>query len=68
MAQWINACAQNEIDQEDVIRFDHGERTFIIVRDHEDNYYCSDGLCSHEEVHLSDGLVIEATTQAFVNF
>ena len=40
----------------------------VIVRDHEDNYYCSDGLCSHEEVHLSDGLVIEATTQAFVNF
>ncbi|MDB4122090.1 Rieske 2Fe-2S domain-containing protein [Octadecabacter sp.] len=46
-----------------MIRFDHGERTFIIVRDHEDNYYCSDGLCTHEEVHLSDGLVIEATIE-----
>ena len=38
MAEWINACGVNDVDEEDVIRFDHGSRTFIIVRDHEDNY------------------------------
>ncbi|MCY4140809.1 MAG: Rieske 2Fe-2S domain-containing protein, partial [Rhodobacteraceae bacterium] len=53
MAEWIDACAAGDIDAEDVIRFDHGGRTFIIVRDHEDNYYCTDGLCTHEDVHLS---------------
>ena len=63
MAQWIDACSTGDIDEEDVIRFDHDGRTFIIVRDHEDNYYCSDGLCTHEEIHLCDGLVVEATIE-----
>ena len=63
MAEWIDVCAAGDIEEEDVIRFDHGSRTFIIVRDHEDNYYCTDGLCTHEQIHLSDGLVVEATIE-----
>ncbi|WP_339641286.1 MocE family 2Fe-2S type ferredoxin [Jannaschia helgolandensis] len=63
MAQWIDACAANDIDEEDVIRFDHDSRTFIIARDHEDNYYCADGLCTHENIHLCDGLVVECTIE-----
>jgi 3-phenylpropionate/trans-cinnamate dioxygenase ferredoxin subunit len=63
MTQWTDACGVNDIEEEDVIRFDHGGKTYIIVRDHEDNYYCSDGLCTHEDVHLSDGLVVEATIE-----
>jgi 3-phenylpropionate/trans-cinnamate dioxygenase ferredoxin component len=63
MAEWIDACAADDIETEGVIRFDHGARTFIIVRDHEDNYYCTDGLCTHEAVHLADGLVMEATIE-----
>ena len=59
MSTWIDACAADDIEEEDVIRFDHGPRTFIIVRDHEDNYYCTDGLCTHEQVHLEDGLVMD---------
>jgi 3-phenylpropionate/trans-cinnamate dioxygenase ferredoxin subunit len=60
---WIDACARDDIDAEDVIRFDHEGRTFIIVRDHDDKFYCSDGLCTHEDVHLSDGLVVENTIE-----
>ena len=63
MADWIDACAADDIEREDVIRFDHGKRTFIIVRDDKDNYYCAAGLCTHEEVHLSDGLVLGATIE-----
>ena len=63
MTDWVDACAVDDIDEEDVIRFDHNGRTFIIVRDHEDNYYCTDGLCIHEEVHLAEGLVVEATIE-----
>ena len=32
MADWIEACAADDIDEEDVIRFDHGGRTFAIYR------------------------------------
>lgn len=60
---WINACAATDIDEEDVIRFDHGARTFAIYRNDADEYFCTDGLCTHEEVHLADGLVVENTIE-----
>ena len=41
----------------DVIRFDHGDRTFAVYRSPDDEYYATDGLCTHEDVHLEDGLV-----------
>jgi 3-phenylpropionate/trans-cinnamate dioxygenase ferredoxin subunit len=55
---WIDACAADDIDAEDVIRFDHAGRTFAIYRTEDDQYFASDGLCTHEKVHLSGGLVM----------
>ena len=63
MTRWIDACSADEIDKEDVIRFDHEDRTFAIYRNHADEYFCTDGLCTHEEVHLADGLVVENTIE-----
>lgn len=63
MADWIDACAAGDIAPEEAIRFDHGSRTFVILRDHQDGYHCIDGLCTHEAVHLADGLVVEATIE-----
>jgi 3-phenylpropionate/trans-cinnamate dioxygenase ferredoxin component len=39
-----------------VIRFDHGGRTFAIYRSPDDAFFATDGLCTHEQVHLADGL------------
>jgi 3-phenylpropionate/trans-cinnamate dioxygenase ferredoxin subunit len=58
MGEWIEACEADDIDEEDVIRFDHGERTFAIYRSPDDEYFATDGLCTHEKVHLADGLVM----------
>lgn len=58
MSQWIDACATDDIEEEDLIRFDHGGRTFAIYHSPEGKFYCTDGLCSHEQVHLADGLVM----------
>jgi MocE subfamily Rieske [2Fe-2S] domain protein len=55
---WVEVCATDAIDEEDVIRFDHGKRTFAIFRSPDDRYFATDGLCTHEQVHLADGLVI----------
>lgn len=60
---WIDACSTDDIDAEDVIRFDHGGRTFAIYRNHQDGYFCTDGLCTHEDIHLADGLVMENTIE-----
>jgi 3-phenylpropionate/trans-cinnamate dioxygenase ferredoxin subunit len=55
---WVDACAADDIDAEDVIRFDHAGRTFAIYRTEDDTYFATDGLCTHEKVHLSGGFVM----------
>ncbi len=60
---WIDACAADDIDAEEALRFDHEGRTFAIFRNDQDEYYCTDGLCTHEEVHLADGLVMENSVE-----
>ena len=42
--EWIDACATDDIDQEDVIRFDHSGRTFAIYRTDDDRFFASDGI------------------------
>ena len=59
MGQWIDACAEDDVANEDVIRFDHSGRTFAIYRSPEGEFFCTDGLCTHEKVHLADGLVMD---------
>ena len=58
--EWVEACAADDIEEEDVVRFDHGGRTFAVYRLEGDAYYATDGLCTHERVHLADGLVTGA--------
>ena len=55
---WIEVCAADDIDEEDVIRFDHAGRTFAIYRSPEDEFFATDGLCTHEKIHLAQGLVM----------
>lgn len=57
MGNWINVCALEDIDDEDVLRFDHAGRSYAVYRVG-DNTYATDGLCTHEKVHLCDGLVM----------
>jgi 3-phenylpropionate/trans-cinnamate dioxygenase ferredoxin subunit len=58
MSEWIDVCAFDAIDDEDVMRFDHAGHSYAIYR-FADQVYASDGLCTHEHVHLCDGLVME---------
>lgn len=58
MAEWVEACAVDEIDHEDLIRFDHGGRVYAIYKSPEGAFYATDGICTHEHALLSDGLVI----------
>lgn len=59
MTDWITACRLDDIEPEGVRRFDHQGRTFAIYRSASDEVFCTDGLCTHEEVHLADGLVVD---------
>jgi 3-phenylpropionate/trans-cinnamate dioxygenase ferredoxin subunit len=55
---WIKVCIEDDIEAEDVIRFDYDDRTFAIYRTAKNVYYATDGLCTHQNIHLADGLVI----------
>ncbi len=57
MTDWLHVCAADEIDDEDVLRFDRDGCTFAIYRT-EGGYFATDGFCTHEKQHLADGLVI----------
>lgn len=55
---WIDACATDDIDEEDVARFDYEGRTFAIYHSPDGNFFATEGLCTHEKIHLADGLVM----------
>jgi 3-phenylpropionate/trans-cinnamate dioxygenase ferredoxin component len=60
---WVAACQAGDIAAEDVIRFDHSGRTFAIYRTADDRFYATDGLCTHEKIHLAHGFVMDTTIE-----
>jgi 3-phenylpropionate/trans-cinnamate dioxygenase ferredoxin subunit len=56
--RWVQACLVDDVEEEDVIRFDYEGRTFAIYRSPNDTFHATDGICTHEHAHLSDGLVM----------
>jgi Na+-transporting NADH:ubiquinone oxidoreductase subunit F len=54
---WIEACAAAALGPADVVRFDHGKKTYALYRTEDGELYATDGLCTHGNVHLSLGLV-----------
>lgn len=58
MADWVDVCALDELEPEDVMRFDHGGRVYAVYRAEDGTPYATDGLCTHEHVCLADGLVL----------
>jgi 3-phenylpropionate/trans-cinnamate dioxygenase ferredoxin subunit len=55
---WIPVCGVDEIEEEDVVRFDHDGRTFAIYRSPDGTFHATDGLCTHERAFLAEGLVM----------
>jgi Na+-transporting NADH:ubiquinone oxidoreductase subunit F len=54
---WVEICAAADLGPADVIRFDHGKKTYALYRDDEGRLYATDGVCTHGNTHLADGLV-----------
>jgi len=55
---WTRACKVDDLDKEDVLRFEHGARTLAIYRTADDRFFATDGLCTHEQADLTGGLVM----------
>ena len=59
MSKWVRACMCDDIEPDDLIRFDHEGQTFVIYRTENEEFFASEGLCTHEQVHLEDGLLMD---------
>tara|TARA_Y100001970_G_scaffold162264_1_gene198380 strand:+ start:4829 stop:5149 length:321 start_codon:yes stop_codon:yes gene_type:complete len=55
---WLEVSEESGIEVEDILRFDHNNKTYCIYK-LEDGFFATDGFCTHEDVHLEDGLVID---------
>jgi 3-phenylpropionate/trans-cinnamate dioxygenase ferredoxin component len=58
MSQWVEACSVDDVEKEDVIPFEHDGKKYAIYRCPDGQFFATDGLCTHERVSLSDGLVM----------
>jgi MocE subfamily Rieske [2Fe-2S] domain protein len=55
---WVEACAATDLRPSDVIRFDHGQKTYALYRIGNGQLYATDGVCTHGNTHLSEGLIV----------
>jgi 3-phenylpropionate/trans-cinnamate dioxygenase ferredoxin component len=54
---WVEACAVDDIESEDVIEVQCAGRSFAVYRSPQDTFHATDPLCTHERASLADGLV-----------
>ena len=55
---WIDVCATDDVDEEDVIEVEAGGRALAVYRSPSDSFHATDALCTHQQAHLADGLVM----------
>ncbi len=57
MDGWVEVCDAEALSVEDVVRFDHEHRTYAVYRTADGKFYATDGICTHGNTHLADGMV-----------
>ena len=62
MSTWIDACATTEIDEEDLISWEH-EGQKIAIYNTEEGFFATSPMCTHEEQSLEDGMVIDCVIE-----
>lgn len=55
---WLDVGAASTLGREEVIRFDRGRKTYALYRDELGALHATDGVCTHGNTHLAEGLVI----------
>jgi 3-phenylpropionate/trans-cinnamate dioxygenase ferredoxin subunit len=54
---WHLVCGVDDIAEEDVAQFQHGGKIYAIYHTLS-GFYATDGVCTHEDELLADGLVL----------
>lgn len=56
---WTDLCASDDIEADDLITLEYEGNLYAIYHTDAGEYFCSDGLCTHEQVDLGDGLLMD---------
>lgn len=56
---WVEVCGESDIDLQDVIPFDHNGESYAVFNLGDQGFYATEGLCTHEQARLADGVVEE---------
>lgn len=56
---WTRVCDVDDVEEEDVIGVTVDGRDVAVYRDENGEFYASDGHCTHEQMLLCDGLVMD---------
>ena len=59
MVTWVRACEVDDVDPEDVIPFAHEGADYALYRAPDGEFFATDGHCTHAQVLLCDGFVID---------
>jgi 3-phenylpropionate/trans-cinnamate dioxygenase ferredoxin subunit len=62
MTQWIYACETTDIDEEDLIAWEHNGHSYAIYNTKK-GFFASDVMCTHEEESLEQGLVVDCVIE-----
>ena len=54
---WHEVCAADEIEEEDLIQFEHAGKVYAVYHT-ESGFHATDGLCTHETAFLAKGFVL----------
>ncbi|BCS32291.1 hypothetical protein TBR22_A15010 [Luteitalea sp. TBR-22] len=52
---WVDVCAAADLGPGEVVRVDHGPRTYAVYRVGPGTVRATDGMCTHGNTHLADG-------------
>jgi len=53
---WLFVCSADELDEEDVLCFEHNSKKYAVYRTRS-GFYATDGKCTHAGAILADELV-----------
>ncbi len=59
----IEVCWTRQLPRGRVVRFDLNQRTYAIYHTEKGNFYATDGICTHGNAHLADGIIIKETIE-----
>jgi len=54
----IEVCAISDLPKGDIVRFDFNQKTYAVFNTQDNKLYATDGICTHGNAHLSDGVVM----------